>query len=82
MESPKLDVDLQDYDGPIYVHAPYLINVQYLNNKVRHSSRKLLKDTYASFGAKGVNSRRISVEKVEITGVGYRKAIEHVKIQA
>ena len=43
---PREDVDiLQDYDGPIYVHAPYLINVATPNNKVRHPSRKLLKDT-------------------------------------
>ena len=32
---PREDVDiLQDYDGPIYVHAPYLINVATPNNKV------------------------------------------------
>ena len=55
---PREDIDaLQDYKGPIYVHAPYLINVATPNNKVRHPSRKLLKDTCkvaASFGAKAV----------------------------
>ena len=44
---PREDIDvLQEYKGPIYVHAPYLINVATPNNKVRHPSRKLLKDTW------------------------------------
>ncbi len=67
---PREDVDiLQDYDGPIYVHAPYLINVATPNNKVRHPSRKLLKDTCkvaASFGAKAVIVHGGSVGEVEI----------------
>ena len=83
---PREDVDiLQDYDGPIYVHAPYLINVATPNNKVRHPSRKLLKDTCkvaASFGAKGVIVHGGSVGEGGDIGVGYdnwRKAIEHVE---
>ena len=55
---PREDVDiLQDYEGPIYVRAPQLINVATPINKVRNPSRKLLKDTCkvaASFGAKAV----------------------------
>ena len=80
---PREDLEeLQDYDGPIYVHAPYLINVATPNNKVRHPSRKLLKDTCkvaASFGAKGVIVHGGSVGEGGDIGVGYdnwRKAIE------
>ena len=67
---PREDLEeLQDFSGPIYVHAPYLINVATPNNKVRHPSRKLLKDTCkvaASFGAKGVIVHGGSVGEVEI----------------
>ena len=53
---PREDIEiLQDFGGNIYVHAPYLINVATQNNKVRHPSRKLLKDTCkvaSSIGAK------------------------------
>ena len=83
---PREDVDvLQEYDGPIYVHAPYLINVATPNNKVRHPSRKLLKDTCkvaASFGAKGVIVHGGSVGEGGDISVGYdnwRKALEHVE---
>jgi deoxyribonuclease-4 len=83
---PREDLEeLQDYSGPIYVHAPYLINVATPNNKVRHPSRKLLKDTCkvaASFGAKGVIVHGGSVGEGGDIGVGYdnwRKAIEHVE---
>jgi deoxyribonuclease-4 len=83
---PREDLEeLQDYGGPIYVHAPYLINVATPNNKVRHPSRKLLKDTCkvaASFGAKGVIVHGGSVGEGGDIGVGYdnwRKAIEHVE---
>jgi deoxyribonuclease-4 len=83
---PREDADmLQDFDGPIYVHAPYLINVATANNKVRHPSRKLLKDTCkvaASFGAKAVIVHGGSVgEGGDITkGYEYwRKAIQEVE---
>ena len=83
---PREDLEeLQDYGGPIYVHAPYLINVATPNNKVRHPSRKLLKDTCkvaASFGAKGVIVHGGSVGEGGDIGTGYdnwRKAIEHVE---
>ena len=83
---PREDIDvLQDYKGPIYVHAPYLINVATPNNKVRHPSRKLLKDTCkvaASFGAKAVIVHGGSVGEGGDIREGYenwRKAIEHVE---
>ena len=83
---PREDIDiLQDFDGPIYVHAPYLINVATPNNKVRHPSRKLLKDTCkvaASFGAKAVIVHGGSVGEGGDIGQGYdywRKAIQEVE---
>lgn len=48
---------LASKDLPIYVHAPYLINVASPNPKVRHPSRKALADTLVAaeaIGAKGV----------------------------
>ena len=83
---PREDVDaLQYYKGAIYVHAPYLINVATLNNKVRHTSRKLLKDTCtvaASFGAKAVIVHGGSVGEGGDIAKGYenwRKAIQEVE---
>ncbi len=83
---PREDVDvLQDFEGPIYVHAPYLINVATANNKVRHPSRKLLKDTCkvaASFGAKAVIVHGGSVGEGGDIAKGYeywRKAIQEVE---
>ena len=82
---PREDIDiLQEYEGPIYVHAPYLINVATPNNKVRHPSRKLLKDTCkvaASFGAKAVIVHGGPGGDDGDIGDGsenWRKAIQHV----
>jgi deoxyribonuclease-4 len=44
-------------DLPVYVHAPYLINVASTNPRVRHSSRRLLVETVSAaerIGAAGV----------------------------
>ncbi|WP_370617643.1 deoxyribonuclease IV [Mumia sp. Pv 4-285] len=44
-------------DVPLYVHAPYLLNVASLNNRVRIPSRKLVQnavDGAAAIGAQGV----------------------------
>jgi deoxyribonuclease IV len=55
---PREDAaDLRDGDLPIYVHAPYIINVATTNPKVRHPSRKALQQTCeaaAEIGAAGV----------------------------
>ena len=60
---------------PVFpLYAPYLINVATPNNKVRHPSRKLLKDTCkvaASFGAKGVIVHGGSVGEGGDIGEGY-----------
>jgi len=43
---PREDADvLKASSTPIYVHAPYLINVASANNRVRIPSRKILQDT-------------------------------------
>ena len=39
---------------PLYVHAPYLINVASANNRIRIPSRKILQDTLR----RGVGDRR------------------------
>lgn len=49
--------ELAAADLPIYVHAPYLINVGSPNNRIRIPSRKIIADTVASaeeIGAAGV----------------------------
>lgn len=55
---PRPDEDkLRDADLPIYIHAPYLINVASPNNRVRIPSRKILANTLAGaekIGAAGV----------------------------
>ncbi|ODR07169.1 deoxyribonuclease IV [Mycolicibacillus koreensis] len=56
--TPRADAAaLRDADLPIYVHAPYLINVASANNRVRIPSRKILQqtcDAAADIGAAGV----------------------------
>ncbi len=43
---PRADADLLRRSPiPLYVHAPYLINMASANNKVRIPSRKILQDT-------------------------------------
>ncbi|MGH2749385.1 MAG: deoxyribonuclease IV [Actinomycetota bacterium] len=55
---PRADAEvLKASDVPIYVHAPYLINVASPNNRVRIPSRKILAGTLersAEIGATGV----------------------------
>jgi deoxyribonuclease IV len=55
---PRDDVDdLRASPVPIYVHAPYLINLASANNKIRIPSRKILQhscDAAASIGARAV----------------------------
>ena len=55
---PREDADrLRAADVEIYVHAPYVINVATLNNRIRIPSRKLLlghADAAAQIGARGL----------------------------
>jgi deoxyribonuclease-4 len=49
---PRDDADeLRRSDVPVYVHAPYLINVCSSRNNVRHGSRKILQQTCDAAGA-------------------------------
>lgn len=56
--TPREDAEqLLESGLPLYVHAPYLVNVGSPNNRVRIPSRKILADTLeaaAAVGAKGV----------------------------
>lgn len=55
---PREDAaELRDSDLPVYVHAPYIINVATTSNRVRHPSRQNLENTVRaaeSIGAAGV----------------------------
>jgi deoxyribonuclease IV len=56
--APRPDAEeLRDSPLPVYVHAPYLINVASPNNRIRIPSRKLLQqslDSAAAIGAAGL----------------------------
>jgi len=57
---PREDADLLCRSPiPIYVHAPYLINVASANNKIRIPSRKILQDTCD--GAAAINATAVIV---------------------
>lgn len=70
---------------PIYVHAPYLINVVSPNNRVRIPSRKTLADTVAA--AEAIGAAGVVVHGGHVTGDGaiadgferWRKAIEPIE---
>ena len=55
---PREDADeLRASDIDIYIHAPYLVNVATLNNKIRVPSRKIISqhaEAAAAIGAKGL----------------------------
>jgi deoxyribonuclease-4 len=55
---PRADTEALKASGlPIYVHAPYLVNVVSANNRIRVPSRRILQDTCtaaAAIGAAGV----------------------------
>ena len=50
--------ELKASDVPIYVHAPYLVNVASGNNRVRIPSRKILQETCDAAGAIGAGTRQ------------------------
>lgn len=70
---------------PIYVHAPYLINVVSPNNRVRIPSRKTLADIVAA--AEKIGSAGVIVHGGHVTGDGvfadglerWRKALEPIE---
>jgi deoxyribonuclease-4 len=80
---PRDDAEALRSSGlPIYVHAPYLVNVVSANNRIRVPSRRILQDTCtaaAAIGAKGVIVHGGHVgDEVEVEdGFGrWRKALE------
>jgi deoxyribonuclease-4 len=84
--APRSDAaELRAAPFPIYVHAPYLINVASPNNRVRIPSRTILADTLeaaAGVGAAGVVVHAGHVGDDEEAGAGverWRKALEAVE---
>ena len=80
---PREDVDLlREAAIPIYVHAPYLINVCADNNRVRIPSRKILQDTCDA--ASEIAAEAVIVHGGHVTGDGpqeegivrWRKALD------
>jgi deoxyribonuclease IV len=80
---PRADTEeLRDASIPIYVHAPYLINVCADNNRVRIPSRKILQDTCDA--ATEIGAEAVVVHGGHVTGDGpqedgierWRKALD------
>lgn len=83
---PRADAEeLKKSEIPIYVHAPYLINVASPNNKVRIPSRKILQqtcDAAAAIGAAGVvvHGGHVTEDDDESEGfMRWRKAIDSLE---
>ena len=81
---PRADADaLRAADLDIYIHAPYVINVATLNNRIRIPSRKLLVSharAAAAVGAKGLIVHGGHVTKGDDLGTGFanwRKAFAY-----
>jgi len=81
--NPRADAgDLRYASIPIYVHAPYLINVCADNNRVRIPSRKILQDTCDA--ASEIAAEAVIVHGGHVTGDGaqeegidrWRKALD------
>lgn len=81
--NPRADAgDLRNASIPIYVHAPYLINVCADNNRVRIPSRKILQDTCDA--ASEIDAEAVIVHGGHVTGDGpqeegidrWRKALD------
>lgn len=78
----KLRADAEAAGVTVFVHAPYLINVATLNNRIRIPSRKLLQqhmDAAAEIGAAGLIVHGGHVNKTDDPQKGFdnwRKAVE------
>jgi deoxyribonuclease-4 len=81
--NPRSDAEaLRNSPIPIYVHAPYLVNVCADNNRVRIPSRKILQDTCDA--ASEIDAVAVIVHGGHVTGDGpqeegilrWRKALE------
>jgi deoxyribonuclease IV len=85
---PREDADeLRRADLPIYVHAPYLVNVASPNNKIRIPSRRILTETCeaaSAIGAAGVIVHGGHVDDDTDLSEGFanwRKALERVETE-
>jgi len=83
---PRDDAEeLMVTDTPIYVHAPYLVNVGSSNNRVRIPSRKIIADTVeaaAAVGAAGVivHGGHIDDDDLAVGFKRWRKALDSVDL--
>jgi deoxyribonuclease-4 len=84
--APREDAgELRASPLPVYVHAPYLINVASPNNRVRIPSRNILADTLAAAGEVGaagvvVHGGHVGDDEDAEAGVErWRKALEAVE---
>lgn len=84
--NPREDADtLRAWSVPIYVHAPYLVNVVSENNRVRIPSRRILQETCDA--ASAIGAAGVVVHGGYVTGDGdldeayprWRKALEVVE---
>ncbi len=73
--APRSDADLlRAADVDIYVHAPYIVNVATLNNRIRIPSRKLMTvhaEAAAAIGAKGLIVHGGHISKGDDPAVGF-----------
>lgn len=85
---PRSDADqLRSSPIPVYVHAPYLVNVVNPSSRVRIPSRKILAHTLA--GAEAIGAAGVIVHGGHVTGGGdprdgfdrWRKALEQTESQ-
>jgi deoxyribonuclease-4 len=83
---PRDDVDeLRASQLPIYVHAPYLVNLASPNNRIRIPSRKILQNTCdaaAEIGARAVIVHGGHVTEDDEPGAGFarwRKGLEQLE---
>lgn len=83
---PRQDAaQLRELDLPIYIHAPYLINVASANNRIRIPSRKNLQtaaDAAAEIGAAGLVVHGGHVTDEEDVAAGFprwRKALDTIE---
>jgi deoxyribonuclease-4 len=81
---PKAD-ELRASDVPIYIHAPYLVNVASTNNKIRIPSRKILSqhaEAATAIGARGliVHGGHVTAKDDPAVGVeNWRKMFERAQ---
>ncbi|MPZ71008.1 MAG: deoxyribonuclease IV [Actinobacteria bacterium] len=81
---PREDAEvLLNASIPVYVHAPYLINVASPNNRVRIPSRKILKQTLEAAEVIGATALIVhaghSEDGIEHGFIRWRKALEEVQ---